>query len=274
MTDGDFRAIAATLKEEAGIALASTKKHLVYSRLTKRLRALKMRTFKQYCAHLKSNEGAEERKQLLMALTTNVTYFFREPHHFETLKKDVLPPLIKRAKTGGRVRLWSAGCSNGQEPYSIAMTLLSVMPDAANYDIKILATDIDERMIAHCKSGVYSDSIVKAVPGNLKSQHFTQNKADNSWTISKDVQKLIAFKELNLLRPWPISGAFDVIFCRNVVIYFDEETQQPLWGRFASALSPGGWMMIGHSERITGPSEQLFDTNGVTTYQRNNGAPS
>lgn len=267
MKDSDFRMIASILKEEAGIVLAPTKKQLVYSRLSKRLRALKMRTFSQYCAHLQSKKGAEERKQLLMALTTNVTHFFREPHHFETLKTEVLPPLIERAKAGGRVRLWSAGCSNGQEPYSIAMTLLELAPDAATYDIKILATDIDEGMIAHSKSGVYSDAIVKAVPEQLKTRYFTRNKDNNSWTISRGVQGLISFKPLNLLRPWPISGKFDVIFCRNVVIYFDEETQHPLWGRFASVLTPGGWIMIGHSERIKGPSEHLFESKGVTTYQ-------
>lgn len=274
MTDADFRVIASTLREEAGISLAPTKGPLVYSRLTKRLRALKMRTFKQYCAHLESKGGKEERKQLMMALTTNVTYFFREPHHFETLKNDVLPPLIRKAKSGGRVRIWSAGCSNGQEPYSIAMTLLSLMPDAAKYDIKILATDIDERMITHCRSGVYSDSIVKVVPDHLKSKYFSKNDADNSWSISSEVQKVISFKELNLLRPWPIRGTFDVIFCRNVVIYFDEETQQPLWGRFASVMAPESWIMIGHSERITGPSEPMFESKGVTTYQLKKGAAS
>ena len=267
MTDADFRFIAKVLFDEAGIALAESKGPLVYSRLAKRLRKLGIESFKKYCAYLDTPEGKQERQHLLSALTTNVTHFFREPHHFDTLKSEVLPSLIERARQGERVRIWSAGCSNGQEPYSIAALLLSLMPDAADYDLKILATDIDPKILEQARAGVYSDKIADALPNEYKKVYLKQDAVDKSWRVTPEVRRLISFKELNLVRPWPVKGPFDVIFCRNVVIYFDQATQEPLWEKFASVLGPKAWLFIGHSERVAGPALDLFETVGVTTYR-------
>ncbi len=267
MTDADFRFIAKVLLDEAGISLADSKGPLVYSRLAKRLRKLGISSFKAYCAFLETEDGKEERQNLLSALTTNVTHFFREPHHFETLKNEILPPLMEQAREGRRVRLWSAGCSNGQEPYSIAMTLLSLMPDAANYDIKILATDIDSNVLSQARAGVYNDNVAEAIPAEHKRTFFKQDKSTKTWQVAPQLRSIISFKELNLIRPWPVKGPFDAIFCRNVVIYFEQTTQEPLWEKFASVLAPKAWMFIGHSERITGPAEKSFETVGVTTYR-------
>ena len=160
LTYEDFKRIAGMLHDDAGIFLPEGKVTLVYSRLAKRLRALGLESFRDYCEMVATSEGIDERKRMLAALTTNVTRFFREPHHFEHLKTKVLPPLLESAKAGGRVRLWSAACSTGQEPYSMALTLLSLMPDAARYDIRILATDIDPNVVAEARAGAYSDDAV------------------------------------------------------------------------------------------------------------------
>ena len=153
LAEGDFRRIASKLKAETGIHLPDNKKTLVYSRLSKRLRALKIDSFQEYCDLLESKDAGDEVQFLVKALTTNVTSFFREPHHFKLLRETILPPLIDRAKSGGCVRIWSAGCSAGNEPYSIAMEVLDSLPEATSLDFKILATDIDANMIATGRAG-------------------------------------------------------------------------------------------------------------------------
>jgi chemotaxis protein methyltransferase CheR len=203
---------------------------------------------------------------MIAALTTNVTRFFREPHHFEHLKTAVLPPLLQRAKQGGRVRIWSAACSSGQEPYSIGMTILSLMPDAGRYDVKILASDIDPNMIREGQEGVYPDSAMDSVPPALKSRWFV-NHAPGSVRAGEELRGLVTFRKLNLIGSWPMQGLFHAIFCRNVVIYFSAETQAKVWGRFAPLLEPEGVLYIGHSERITGVAEQMLRSEGVTTYR-------
>ena len=270
MTQADFQKIASILYDEAGIVLSSSKTALVYSRLTKRLRALKMSSFKEYCIFLAEREGKSERQHLLTSLTTNVTHFFREKHHFEHFKSDLLPSLMERARAGQRVRLWSAGCSSGQEPYSLAMTLLNGFPDVSEHDVRILATDIDPAIVAKARVGQYAPAIVEPVPGELRNQFLIPKEISSGtiYDVVKPVRNLITFHELNLLKPWPMRGQFDAIFCRNVVIYFDETTQRGLWGRFREVLRPDGILYIGHSERITGPTADQFSTVGVTTFQR------
>jgi len=269
MTDADFRQIAEMLHADAGIHVPHGKAALVYSRLAKRLRALGLRSFRDYCELVGSQAGVSERQQMLAALTTNVTRFFREPHHFEHLRKQVLPPLMETARRGGRVRFWSAACSNGAEPYSIALTVLSVLPDAANYDIKILATDIDPNMVADGTAGVYGDTLMQPVPADQRLRWFTPSRGDGGkvWTAGDVLRSLVAFRELNLIGNWPMRGKFDAIFCRNVVIYFEEATQTRLWSRFAPQLMPGGRLYIGHSERILGPATAAFESEGITTYR-------
>jgi chemotaxis protein methyltransferase CheR len=264
-TAEDFRTIAATLHSAAGIALPESKATLVYSRLAKRLRALGLESFREYCALVTDAKGLDERQQMIVALTTNVTRFFREPHHFEHLKEKVLPPLLASAKRGGAVRIWSAACSNGQEPYSIALTILSMMPDAPEYDIKILATDIDTQMLAEARAGVYSSQIVAAVPGELRARWFERD-GDN-FRVSEPMRRLTTFNELNLIGDWPMRRQFQAIFCRNVVIYFEEETQAKVFSRFLPLMSPEARLYIGHSERVCGEAAARLETDGVTTYR-------
>ena len=269
LTAEDFRKIAAMVHADAGIALQESKATLVYSRLAKRLRVLGLETFRDYCAMVADSNEVDERQKMLAALTTNVTRFFREPHHFEHLKTKVLPPLLDAAKKGGRVRIWSAACSNGQEPYSVGLTILSLMPDAADYDIKILATDIDPNMVVEGRIGEYSDSIVQAVPADLRKKWMKspQQTGSSDWSVCDELRELVAFKELNLIGNWPMKGKFNAIFCRNVVIYFEEDTQAKVWARFTPLLLPGGTLYIGHSERVTGSASAQLTTDGITTYR-------
>ena len=274
MTDSDFRRIAEILLTDTGIYLPKSKTGLVYSRLAKRLRTLGLRSFREYCALVSESAESDERQRMLAALTTNVTRFFREPHHFEHLRKDVLPPLVEQARRGGKIRIWSAACSNGAEPYSIGITLLSVMPDAASYDVKVLATDIDPNMVADGSRGIYGDKLLQAVPADLRLRWFTPGRDDDgkTWAAGEALQSIVAFRELNLIGAWPMRGKFDAIFCRNVVIYFEDETQARVWSRFAPYLTAGGRLYIGHSERLTGAAAALFDGDGITTYRLKEGA--
>jgi chemotaxis protein methyltransferase CheR len=273
LTWSDFEHIAKMLQADAGIHLPQAKVTLVYSRLAKRLRALGLETFHDYCALVASDEGTDERQRMLAALTTNVTRFFREPHHFTHLKEVVLPPLLAEVRRGGEVRFWSAGCSNGQEPYSIALTILSLMPDAARYNIRILATDIDPNMVAEARKAEYDDTALKTVDVDLRNRWFTPlRKGDTKiWSATGPLRELVGVRELNLFGNWPMSRRFQVIFCRNVVIYFDDRTQKMVWSRFVPVLAPGGRLYIGHSERISGDVAAAFETDGITTYKLRRG---
>ena len=266
LSTADFNTIASIIHAEAGIALAENKGQLVYSRLAKRLRLLGLSSFHDYCALITSSDGASERQAMIAALTTNVTRFFREPHHFEHLKATILPPLLHKAKQGGRVRLWSAASSSGQEPYSIGMTVLSLMPDAGRYNIKILASDIDPNMLREGQEGVYSESAMESVPSALRSRWFV-NAGSGSAQAGEELRALVTFRKLNLIGNWPMQGLFHAIFCRNVVIYFNAETQAKVWARFVPLLEPDGALYIGHSERISGSAEQMLRSDGVTTYR-------
>jgi chemotaxis protein methyltransferase CheR len=274
-TEEDFQRIAKMLHDDAGIAIPEAKATLVYSRLAKRLRALGLGSFRDYCAILTEDggRGAGERQQMLAALTTNVTRFFREPHHFEHLKTKLLPPLLSAARAGGRVRIWSAACSTGPEPYSIALTILSAMPDAAKYDIRVLATDIDPNVVAEGKRGVYRNDAVEPIPQDLLTRWMQRVGQDGelAWTAGEEMRKLVSFRELNLIGQWPMKGPFDAIFCRNVVIYFEEETQSRVWARFKPLLSQEGRLYIGHSERLSGPVASAFQSDGLTTYRLGEG---
>ncbi|MET3587576.1 chemotaxis protein methyltransferase CheR [Pseudorhizobium tarimense] len=269
LTRRDLSEIAAMIYSDAGIYLNDSKASLVYSRLSKHIRNLGLKGFREYCALVASPEGAAARRDMLSHLTTNFTRFFRENHHFEHLRDEVLPSLIARAKSGGRVRIWSAACSDGQEPYSIALTVLSQLPNAADYDFRILATDIDPKILALARAGVYDENALESVTPVMRKQFFREVDVGGrrKFQVDERVKKLITFNELNLMAQWPFKGQFDVIFCRNVVIYFDEPTQVKIWSRFASLLPEGGHLYIGHSERVSGDAKNLFDNIGITTYR-------
>jgi chemotaxis protein methyltransferase CheR len=268
-SDADFQTIADLAMRDFGLHLTLAKRDLVYSRLLKRLRGLGLESFTDYCTLLTSPQGEAERTAMLSALTTNVTHFFREDHHFKLLREVALPPLIKLAREGGRVRIWSAGCSAGQEPYSLAFTVLGLCPEAARLNLRILATDVDAEILAKAEAGIYPDEERRAVPEAMR--RFLE-PAQGGFAIGPAARELITFGKLNLIENWPISGPFQVIFCRNVAIYFDKATQARLWARFGELMSPEGQLCIGHSERVAGPAEHMFRTVGVTAYQRLNAA--
>ena len=178
---------------------------------------------------------------MLTALTTNVTRFFREPHHFDHLRDRVMPRLAETARRGGRVRLWSAACSSGQEPYSMAITVLAALPEAPELDVKILATDIDPTDPGRGARGRLLRRRHRARAPAAARAWFrrTAMGGPRPWRVSDEVRSLVAFRELNLIGEWPMQGRFDVIFCRNVVIYFDEPTQEQVWSRFVAQDEPG-----------------------------------
>lgn len=266
-----FNRIASLAHSEAGIVLLKSKESMVKSRLTRRLRALGISDFDTYLDYLGNDAGAREMSHFISALTTNVSHFFREEHHFTTLRNDILPALQSKLQLGQPVRIWSAGCSNGQEPYSIAMTLLEFDPSISKYDIKILATDIDPEVLSCAVEGKYSGTLTSGLTNNFIEKYFTVDPKDNGETlkIKSNVKELVSFRQLNLHAKWPMNGSFDVIFCRNVVIYFDDDTQVQLYRRFASSLHESGWLLLGHSERLGAKVAELFKSVGVTTYQPN-----
>lgn len=269
LTRENFDHIANALVAYSGIHMHEAKAALVHSRLAKRLRKLGCASFDDYCAFVETEQGASERSQMFAALTTNFTSFFREPHHFDHLREKVLPPLIESAKAGGRVRIWSSACSTGEEPYSIALTLLDLFPEAKRYDLRILATDIDPNVVATARAGVYREETVAAAPKPLRDRWMARTAdGDARWRVRDEVREIIRFNELNLVGSWPMRGQFDVIFCRNVVIYFEQETQTRLWERFHQHLTPAGRLYIGHSERVDSAG---FVSDGLTIYRRAGG---
>ncbi len=256
--------IARVLYDHAGIVIAPGKGSMVQSRLGKRLRALGLKDYQSYIALITSDAGNAERREMISALTTNVTQFFRENHHFETLRATALPPLIAQARAGRRVRIWSAGSSNGQEAFSIAMVLADMANDIDKLDIRILATDIDPQMIARGRAAQYDQAAIASIPAPFR--RFLID-TDQGARIVDPLRALITFRELNLHDGWPMKGPFDIIFCRNVVIYFDPEAQLRLWRRFENALAPGGWLFVGHSERVPLDLPCRLATAGITTYR-------
>ena len=264
-----FRAIADLAYRESGLTLVEEKSSMVRSRLRHRLRDLGLSSFTAYSDFLQSEAGQSERRHLISALTTNVSHFFRENHHFETLVTEFerkLPSL----RAGGAMRIWSAGCSNGQEALSAAISLLEHTSEAAKFDIRILATDIDPEVVQFARNGVYPERFMRGVPDAMLAKYFVREPSTDSepqYKVRSILSDMIRVNELNLLSSWPMTKRFDIIFCRNVVIYFDAATQTRLWPRFRDALSPDGILFLGHSERISEPSAFGFDCTGPTTYR-------
>jgi chemotaxis protein methyltransferase CheR len=264
-SDADFRGLVQLAYEHAGIALADSKRNLVYSRLSRRLRVLGLRSFGEYRTFLAENDS--ERESFINAISTNLTKFFRESHHFDHFREHIAAPFNK-AKPGARLRVWSAGCSSGEEPYTIGVVLKREIRDIERHDVRILATDIDTEVIARGSRGIYQASGLDEVP-RIYQEYFEPvegGKGDNV-IVDRGVRSLIAFKRLNLMEPWPFNGLFDAIFCRNVMIYFDGPTKANLIERFTQKVKPGGFLYIGHSESLNGahPGISLV---GRTIYRR------
>lgn len=258
----DFRAIADLLEARTGIHLPAHKDQLVYSRLAKRLRALGLDSFKDYRAVLDSADGGAEVLRMVNALTTNLTRFFREGHHFTHLAKHLSN--LAATRSNRRLRVWSAGCSTGPEAWSIGLTLISSVPDISRWDAKILATDIDTDVLSVARAGRYDEDDVSDVPQPYRK--YMTALGQGEYELNADVRKLISFKPLNLIGPWPFNGPFDAIFCRNVAIYFTQETQTKLFTRFGEVLAPDGFLYIGHSETLTQLSSR-FELVGQTVYR-------
>ncbi len=264
-----FNDLARLVHTACGLKLVPEKIMMVQSRLRHRLRALDMSSFDAYVRLLCSPAGMDEKQHMISALTTNVSHFFREPHHFDVLTTAMRDEFRRRIYKKERIRIWSAGCSNGQEPYSIAMHLLGEIPGLADADFRILATDVDKRVIQFARRGQYALQQVSGIPEQHRRAFTHIDTADGqSVTIGAAVKSLISFQELNLISDWPMRHPFDAIFCRNVVIYFDAETQNRLWPRFANALRSDGFFFLGHSERVNAPDTFGFSSIGPTAYQR------
>lgn len=257
--------IARIAHAETGIVVAANGTAMLQARLDRRLRRLALPDYPAYLAYLGSPGGRSERRHLISALTTNESQFFREPHHFALLRDAVLPRLVARARAGARVRIWSAGCARGQEACSVALVLLDLMPDAARHDIRILATDIDQDMIDQAVRAVYPASDLATVPPALKQRFFAPDGP--GYRPAAAVRDLIRLRRLNLHDDWPIRHGFDAILCRNVAIYFDPAGQARLWRRMRAALTPEGWLFIGHSERLPGDVTADLHRAGVTSYR-------
>ncbi|MEM0929066.1 MAG: protein-glutamate O-methyltransferase [Pseudomonadota bacterium] len=268
LSEAVFASIAQIIENEAGIELNPSKILMVGSRISKRLKALSMDSFEDYLEFLRSSNGSSEYAHLINVVTTNVTAFFREQHHFDDFETNLLPTLIERAKAGARVRIWSAGCSTGAEPYSLALVINKHLPDAQSYDMKILATDIDHGCLTKASEGRYSrEQVETEISAEYRKQF--QDVDDDTVEVRETVRRLVTIRKLNLIQPWPVRGSFSTIFCRNVVIYFGGELTARIWTQFADHLEADGRLYIGHSERVKGPALDKLDPVGITTYQRN-----
>jgi chemotaxis protein methyltransferase CheR len=261
----DFNALRALVHRVTGISLAENKRNLVYGRLSRRLRALRLGSFAAYRQLLESDPEGAEMVEFVNAITTNLTSFFRENHHFEYLREKRLAPLAS-AKPGQRFRIWSAGCSTGEEPYSIAMSVCEMVGENPRVDLKVLATDLDSDVLNRAKSGVYSADNVKGISPTLLAKYFEAKQ--DKYQVKHAVSRFITFKQLNLMHEMPMRGPLDVIFCRNVVIYFDKDTQRRLFQRYARLQRPGDLLFIGHSESMFKVSD-AYSLIGRTIYQRN-----
>lgn len=262
MSNSEFRLLSNLAYQYSGIVINESKRHMLYGRVMKRIRSLKLATFDDYCCLLKTDFD-KEKSEFINVMTTNLTAFFREAYHFEFLR-DVAFDQFKLNNTDRKIRIWSAGCSTGQEAYSMAM---SIKDKAQYWDTKILATDLDSDVLQQAEEGYYND--LSGIPAQYLAEYCrcSNQHGLNSYEIDGNIKNLVFFKQLNLLHQWPMRGKFDAIFCRNVLIYFNEDTKKQLIDRFYTLLKPGGYLFIGHSESL-----QNFDTKlkllGRTIYQR------
>ncbi len=265
--DEDFEYITHLVKEKTGIKLAQHKRNMVYSRLARRLRELKFQAFSDYLDYLSSDDGETEVGNFVNAITTNLTSFFREDHHFRHLKESV-QEILATKPLERKMRIWSSASSSGQEPYSIAMTVCDAMQNnLSSWDTKILATDIDTNMLDKCKKGMYPSNMLEDIPEEYRKKYVIGSDSKEEILMADNIKKILTFKQLNLLHEWPMKGPFDFVFCRNVVIYFDKPTQIDLFSRMAELLKPDGILYIGHSESLFKVSDR-FELIGRTIYRR------
>jgi chemotaxis protein methyltransferase CheR len=265
-SDEAFQRVRRLVQERIGIALADSKRELVYGRLSRRLRALGLRGFDSYL-QLVENGDPHELQQFCNAITTNLTAFFRERHHFSFLAEQLFPALERDNADSRRIRIWSAGCSSGEEPYSIAMVALETLGHLRGWDIRILATDIDTGMLRQARRGIYGGERLEKLDGARLLRWFEPVEAQQQYRVCEELRRLVVVKPLNLVGLWPMRGPFDIIFCRNVVIYFDRATQRQIFTRMARLQTVGDHLFLGHSESLLEVSTQ-YRLVGQTVYRR------
>jgi chemotaxis protein methyltransferase CheR len=267
-TDQDFNALRRLVKEHTGIHLSEQKRELVYGRLSRRLRVLRIDSFRDYCQRLAAGDSAEM-VEFCNAITTNLTSFFRESHHFDYVRESLLGPRIADAHGSRRLRIWSAACSTGEEPYSLAMTIHETVKDLGRWDIRILATDLDSEVLQKARRGLYNADRMRGISSERRARFFRQQHEGGQelWSVSDGLRDLITFKQLNLMNPLPMKGPLDAIICRNVVIYFEKDTQRELFARMAQLQRPGGLLFLGHSESLFKVSD-AYALIGKTIYRR------
>lgn len=266
LTEDEFAQLAEFVRGKMGLNLKPEKRALVQSRLTKRLRDLRLTSFPDYLDLLTSSNSVSEMDALAQALTTNVTSFFRESHHFETLDRLARTDFLPKLQKGEEIRIWSAGCSTGAEPYSIAMALKNALPADMYARTKILATDLDTTVLRTAQAARYRHKDIGNLPDHAGANFFN---VDETYTqVSDDIVRRVSFKTLNLIEHWPMQKKFHAVFCRNVMIYFDAGLQETLCRRFIEILQPGGYLFIGHSERIDKNNLASLQADGITTYRK------
>ncbi len=255
--------------QKTGIVISDDKFDMFYSRLSRRVRLLGMRSFREYCDLLKKDPTHKETTEFVNAITTNLTSFFREMHHFSYLKDVVIPELLTKNKAEKKIRIWSAGCSTGEEPYSIAMTVNEAMAGERGWDVRILATDIDSNVLEKASQGVYPMERISGIPKATLKRHFMKGKGKNAGFVrlKPEIRSRVSFGQLNLMENWSMDEQLDIIFCRNVIIYFDKETKARLVDRYADNLRQKGYLFIGHSESLYQATTR-FRLIGNTIYQK------
>ncbi|MCK5679678.1 protein-glutamate O-methyltransferase [bacterium] len=259
ITDKEFTRFCDFVYKRCGITLNDNKRDLVHSRLAKRLRSIGMDSYGEYFELLYNGQDNEQEiVNLLDAISTNVTYFFREDKHFDFLVNRAIPEIVAHKKGGSekKIRIWSAGCSTGEEPYSLAITFAENI--ALNeYDFKILATDLSTNVLSHARKGIYDQERLRNVSPAMLKKYFTVSRDGSRFRVHEKLVADIKYARLNLMHDFPFKGSFDTIFCRNVMIYFDRQTQGILVNKFSNFLNPGGYLMIGHSESLTNVKHDL-----------------
>jgi chemotaxis protein methyltransferase CheR len=266
MTDKEFSRFSEFIYKEVGIKLPPAKKTMIEARLQKRLRLLKIPDHQQYLAYLFSDRGmAEELRNLIDVVTTNTTDFFREPKHFEILAGRVVPQWIAENGSSRALDIWSAGCSTGMEPYTLAMVLTDYAEKTPGFRFSIMATDISTQALQTASRAVYDEDRVAPVPMPFKKKYLLRSKSKDKRLVRivPELRRVVNFRRLNFMEELDIKNPLDIIFCRNVIIYFDRETQERLFGKFCRVLRQGGYIFIGHSESLSGmdlPLEQVAPT--------------
>ena len=279
ISDHEFRLFQDLVKTHTGIALSEHKRSLVCSRLGKRLRALKLASFRSYYDYLSTETGQAELEHFVNAITTNKTDFYREKPHFDFLEQEMVPGWKARAARTGerRIRIWSAGCSSGEEPYTIAITLRQAIENFPAWDVRILASDIDTEVLGRAAQGIYAAERIAEIPKSVLDRYFLQGTGARAGLVQvvPEARNLVTFRRINLLEePWSIRTRFDCIFCRNVIIYFDKPTQCRLMERFAAYLKDDGFLFLGHSESLYGMSNRFVPLRNTIYRMREGGAPA